>query len=65
MTDKGNRHILVVSDYYTKWTESFPMKDMEAETVAKITVEQVPLRFGVQHAIHSDQGTQFESRLFS
>ena len=65
MTEKGKRYILVVSDYYSKWTESFPMKNMEAETVAKIIVEQVLTRFGVPYAIHSDQGTQFESRLFS
>ena len=41
------------------------MKNMAAETVAKIIVEQVLTRFCVQYAIHSDQGTQFESRLFS
>lgn len=27
-TDKGNKHILIVSDYFTKWTESFPMPKM-------------------------------------
>ncbi|CAG2221978.1 unnamed protein product [Mytilus edulis] len=32
-TENGNRYILVVTDYYTKWTESFPMPNMEASTV--------------------------------
>ena len=64
-TSAGNRYILVVSDYYTKWTESFPMPNMEAETVAKLIVEQVIARFGVPSVIHSDQGPQYESRLFS
>jgi transposase InsO family protein len=32
--------------------------------VAKIIVEQVLTRLGVPYAFHSDQGTQFESRLF-
>ena len=32
----GNRHILVVADYFTKWTEAFPMKNQEAATVARI-----------------------------
>lgn len=63
-TDDGNRHILVISDYYTKWTESFPMRDMSAETVARILVEEVVCRFGVPSIIHSDQGSQFESALF-
>jgi transposase InsO family protein len=64
ITDRGNRYISVVSDYYSKWTEGFPMKNMEAETVAKIIEEQVLTRLGVPYAIHSDQETQFESRLF-
>ncbi|VDI05326.1 Hypothetical predicted protein [Mytilus galloprovincialis] len=63
-TENGNRYILVVSDYYTKWTESFPMPNMEASTVVKIIVEEVIARFGVPSWIHSDQGRQYESRLF-
>ncbi|KAK3093316.1 hypothetical protein FSP39_013979 [Pinctada imbricata] len=64
LTESGNKYILVISDYFTKWTESFPMPNMEARTVAKTLVEQVVTRFGVPAAIHSDQGSQFESNLF-
>ena len=35
LTDKGNRYILVVSDYFNKWTEAFPIPNMEARTVAE------------------------------
>ncbi|CAG2219390.1 unnamed protein product [Mytilus edulis] len=63
-TESGNKYILVVSDYYTKWTESFAMPNMEAKTVAKIIVEEVIVRIGVPHLIHPDQGRQFESLLF-
>ena len=59
-TEQGNRHILVVSDYYTKWTEAFAMPNMEAQTVAKILVQEIIARFGVPYSIHSDQGSQFE-----
>ena len=65
LTDKGNRYILVVSDYFTKWTEAFPMPNMEARTVADIIVREVVSRFGVPSSIHSDQGRQYESQLFS
>ncbi|CAG2221977.1 unnamed protein product [Mytilus edulis] len=46
-TENGNRYILVVTDYYTKWTESFPMPNMEASTVVKIIVEEVISRFRI------------------
>ncbi|CAC5368129.1 unnamed protein product [Mytilus coruscus] len=60
-TENVNKYILVVSDYFTKWTEAFPMPNMEAQTVAKIIVEEVVTRFGVPHYIHSDQGRQYEN----
>lgn len=63
-TDRGNRCILVVSDYFTKWTESFAMPNIEAQTVAKILVEEVFAKLGVPRILHSDQGRQYESNLF-
>ena len=65
VTERGNKYILVIGDYFTKWTECHPMSNMEASTVASILVEQVISRFGVPYSIHSDQGRQFESRLFA
>ena len=56
MSNKGNRYILVVSDFFMKWTESFPMANMEAATVTKIVVEEVITRYGTPSMIHSDQG---------
>ena len=41
------------------------MPNMEARTVANIMVEEVIARFGVPDKIHSDQGRQFESALFT
>ena len=63
-TDNGNRYILVISDYFTKWVEAYPMTNMEASTVAEILVTKFIARVGVPMIIHSDQGRNFESRLF-
>jgi hypothetical protein len=63
-TSGGNKHILVISDYYTKWTECLAMPNMEAKTVAILLVVQVIVRFGAPYVIHTDQGVQFESNLF-
>ena len=65
ITERGNRYILVIGDYFSKWTECHAMPNMEASTVASILVEQVVSRFGIPYFIHSDQGRQFESKLFS
>ena len=35
-TPRGNRYILVVGDYFTKWKEAYPLPDMEALSIAKV-----------------------------
>ena len=54
VTERDNKYVLVASDYFTKWTESYPMSNMEAATVAKLLVEQLFSRFGVPDQIHFD-----------
>ena len=63
-TQDGNKYLLVVSDYFTKWVEAYPMRDMEAKTVAEVLVTEFISRMGVPMVIHSDQGRNFESKLF-
>ena len=41
------------------------MRDQEATTVAEILVREVVSRFGVPLTLHSDQGRNFESTVFS
>ena len=65
ITERGNRYILVIGDYFTKWTECHAIPNIEATTVASILIEQVVVRFGIPYSFHSDQGRQFESKLFS
>ncbi|CAG2240186.1 unnamed protein product [Mytilus edulis] len=44
----NNRYLMVVQDYFSKWTEAIPIPDTEAVTVAKKFVEriQTPERLG-------------------
>jgi len=60
----GNRYLLVVTDCFTKWVEAFPIRNFRTNTVARVLVDQVVSRFGVPSELHTDQGRNFDSRLF-
>ena len=62
-TPRGNRYILVIGDYFTKWKETFPLKDTEALTIARVFVNQFVCRFGVPDSVHTDQGKNFEAKI--
>ena len=65
ITEAGNKYLLVIMDYFSKWPEVHPMPNHEASTVAEILVKEVVSRFGVPVTIHSDQGRNFESSLIA
>jgi len=46
-SDSGNRYILVVANYFTRWAEAFPLPNQEADTVAAKLIDEVFLRFSV------------------
>ena len=62
-TARGNRYVLVVSDYFTRWPEAFATADQKSETVARILMDGVVARHGLPHVLHSDQGPSFESKV--
>ena len=64
VSSAGNRYIVVVIDYFTKWPEAFPVPNQEAATVAQVLVDGFFCRFGLPDELHSDQGRNFESALF-
>ena len=63
-THDGNRYILLITDYFSKWVEAVALSNIEASTVALAFIEHFVTRFGVPTQIHTDQGKQFESQLF-
>ena len=52
-------------DYFTKWPEAYALPDQGAETIADALVGGMISRFGAAESIHSDQGRNFESRVFA
>eukprot|EP00117_Sycon_ciliatum_P001937 scpid64630/ scgid7390/ Retrovirus-related Pol polyprotein from transposon 412; Protease; Reverse transcriptase; Endonuclease len=64
-TSQGHKYLLVMADYFTRWVEAFPLRDITAVSVAAAVVNGWISRFGAPEQLHSDQGAQFESRLFA
>jgi len=58
----GNRYLLVIQDYFTKWPEVVAVGDQRAETVVA-ALKEVFGRMGVPRCVHSDQGANFESEV--
>lgn len=63
-SERGNRYILEVGDYFTKFTEAYPVENITAETVADVMFRAWIKRYGCPVEVHSDQGKQYESNLF-
>ena len=61
----GNTHILVVADYFTKWTKAYTIPNQEATTVAQNLTYEFFFRFSPPTLLHSDQGHNFESAAIS
>lgn len=63
-THDGNKYCLTVTDHFTRWTEVYPLKKTTAETVADKFVSEFISRYGLVQRLLTDQGKQFESKLF-
>ena len=60
----GNSSIALFGDHFTKWYEAVTLPDQTAEMTATALLEHWISRFGVPVSIHTDQGRNFESKLF-
>ena len=63
--ETGNKYILVLTDYFTKYVVTVPLSTITAADVAKAFVEKWVLRFGAPDTLHTDQGTNFCSDLMT
>ena len=62
-TERGNRHVVVVQDLFTKWPFAFAVPDQKTERIARLLAEEVIPCFGVPEALLSDRGTNLLSPL--
>lgn len=60
----GNRHLLVVVDWFTKFVFVHPMAKPTAKSITRFLENHVFLTFGVPQIVSVDNGPQFISREF-
>jgi len=57
-TEAGNEYIAVMVDYFTKWSEAYPLPSKTAADVAQCIIKFF-YRFGAPKRILTDQGKEF------
>ena len=60
-----NKTLDKVRHYFTKWPEAYALPNQEARTVTTVLVNEYIFLLGVPAEIHSDQGRNFESTVFT
>jgi hypothetical protein len=63
-SSKGHRFILVSMNYFTKWTEVVPLRNMTHREVKSFVEEHIVYRFRVPQTLTTDQGPSFMSHQF-
>ena len=61
-SSKGNRFVLVATDYFTKRTEAVPLKNMTHREVIEFITEHIIHRFGIPQTLTTDHGSSFISK---
>ena len=61
-SSNGHRFVLVATDYFTKWTEAVPLKNMTYREVIEFITEHIIHRFGIPQTLTTDQGSSFISK---
>jgi hypothetical protein len=53
--------VLVAIDYFTKWIDAIPLKNMMHKEVIHFILEHIVHRFGIPQTLTMDQGSSFMS----
>ncbi|XP_059223137.1 uncharacterized protein LOC131996950 [Stomoxys calcitrans] len=64
ISDLGNRYVLVVMEYFSKWPEVYAQQNQKPKTIVNVISKKSICRYGAPSEIHSDQGRNFESAIF-
>lgn len=63
-TAEGNKYILTITDYFSKYVEAVPIPDKSAISVAR-AIHKVYCRHGAPVSVICDQGKEFVNQVCS
>ncbi|TPP39657.1 Retrovirus Pol polyprotein from transposon [Fasciola gigantica] len=63
MSKDGDRYVLVMINYFTKWSEAVTLRFQDANSVADAFIRKWVSRYEAPEHLHSDQGLAFESQM--
>lgn len=63
LTDRGNKHVVVIQDLFAKWPLVFAVPDQKTTCISRLIAEEVVPMFGVPECLLSDRGTNLLSNL--
>jgi len=63
-SSKGHRFILTITDYFSKWAEAMPLKEVKTSDMIKFIKHHVVNRFGMPWWIVHDNEPQFVNQAF-
>ena len=56
--------MLVGTDYFTKWVETEPLANIRGMDAKRFMWKNIVTQFGIPHTLISDNGLQFDSKVF-
>ncbi|XP_057247537.1 uncharacterized protein LOC130589920 [Beta vulgaris subsp. vulgaris] len=59
----GQAYILAATDYFSKWAEAIPLREVKKENVVDFIRTHIIYRYGVDQRIVTDNGTPFYNKL--
>ena len=65
VTQNGNRYLLTLQDNLTKYSDAIPLSNIDSISIAIVLAEQFISRFGCPRTIHTDQGSNFISKIMN
>ena len=63
ISGRGNRYLLVVQDYFSKYVELYALPTKESKPIAEVLHYEFFTRYGVPLKLYSDKGKEFDNAL--